>query len=385
MMQKLNLTGIQFLGSPKHPLGLVWRLIFSHLLVVGLTLCTSLLIRYLLMQPLYAPTAIPTQNQRVDLKPNASNLKPAEGCLESSYLFWDLWGGGLAAIGLSYWLARRITQPLQQMETIAAQAVAGNLKSQFPHSSIAEVNRLSDSFSQLTQRLEERRIQEGELLADLVHELRTPITILRGYLEELADERITASAKIYGLMLAETRRLERLVTDLNLLSRTEAGEINLELRPFQLFPLLDAIYQKLCNQLLEDGPTLQLDCPLHLPMAYGDCDRTEQILMNLLSNAIRYTSQGQIVLSAWAESDWLWIAVTDTGHGILPEDLPRVFERFWRSTASRRSVSGGSGVGLTIVKHLVELQGGQVKVESEYGKGSKFLFSLPQANTAYQP
>jgi signal transduction histidine kinase len=225
-----------------------------------------------------------------------------------------------------------------------------------------------------------------ELVSDLTHELRTPLTVLRGYLEELAEGRIEATPTVYQQLARETRRLERLINDLQELSKAEAGYLPIKLQAFDLRPLLESLVQKFSDQLLEEGPTLHLDCPERLPKVLADPDRVEQVLVNLIGNAIAHTKVGAIVVRAWTESEApktgvrrLWIAVTDTGVGIAPENLPHVFERFWRAEKSRNQQGGGTGIGLAISQRLVELQGGRIEVESELGRGSTFRFSLPLA------
>lgn len=147
-------------------------------------------------------------------------------------------------------------------------------------------------------------------------------------------------------------------------------------------PLLAGLCDRFADQLLADGPQLQLHCPASLPPAQADRSRIEQVLVNLIGNAIRHTPQGAITLRAWAEGHRLWIAVADTGQGIAAEELPRVFERFWRSDKARtRDGQGvtGSGIGLAISRRLVELQGGEIEVSSQLGQGSEFRFWLPIA------
>ncbi len=227
--------------------------------------------------------------------------------------------------------------------------------------------------------LEDVEKRRRELINDLTHELRTPLTVVRGYLEELADGAIAPSSELYLRLVRETRRLERLTSDLQELSKAEAGYLSINPQKINLYPILKSLLEKFADQLLEEGPVLRLDCPIDLPPILADLDRTEQILVNLLGNALRYTEKGSIVLRAWRDKDWVWIAVTDTGIGIAPEDLPHIFERFWRADKSRASYSGGTGIGLAIARRLVELQGGKIEVESEFGKGSTFRFSLPIA------
>ncbi|MGE5657781.1 MAG: sensor histidine kinase [Actinomycetota bacterium] len=295
--------------------------------------------------------------------------------------FWAVIVGTTAAGGLSYWVAKRIMQPLTQMEQITQKFAAGQLNERVPASEIPELNRFATSFNRMASSLEGVEVRRRELISDLTHELRTPLTIVRGYLEELADARIEPSDEIYLRLALEMRRLERLVNDLQELSKAEAGYLPIHLQPFKVRPLLEALVQKFADQLLEDGPIMALDCPTQLPLVLADSDRTEQVLVNLIGNAMRYTVAGAITVRAWGETDRVWIAVIDTGTGIAPQDLPHIFERFWRSESSRVGYSSGSGIGLAIARQLVELQGGQIEVESELGKGSTFRFSLPIANT----
>jgi signal transduction histidine kinase len=180
-------------------------------------------------------------------------------------------------------------------------------------------------------------------------------------------------------LIKETRRLERLIHDLQELSKAEAGYLSINPQPLNLYPLLASLVERFADQLLEDGPSLELEYPKDLPAVLADRDRTEQILVNLLGNAIRYTETGSITVEAKKFNRQIWISVTDTGIGIAEEDLPFLFERFWRADPSRSSHSGGTGIGLAIARRLVELQGGKIEVTSELGVGSTFRFCLPIA------
>lgn len=293
--------------------------------------------------------------------------------------FWSFITGATAAGGLSYWVSRRIVQPLIEMEQITQKFAAGQLAERMPTWEIPELNQLAVSFNRMASSLEGVEQRRRELISDLTHELRTPLTVIRGYLEELAEGRIAPSPEIYQQLAKETKRLERLVNDLQELSKAEAGYLPINLQPVNLRPLLVSLVQKFADQLLEEGPILRLDCPLQLPAVLADIDRTEQVMVNLLGNAVRYTSEGSITIRAWTENNLLWIAIIDTGQGIAPEDLPHVFERFFRADRSRARHSGGTGIGLAISRRLVELQGGRIALESELGKGSTFRFCLPLA------
>jgi signal transduction histidine kinase len=293
--------------------------------------------------------------------------------------FWSVLVGATAAGGLSYWVSLRIVQRLGEMEQITQKFAVGELDARLPKSNIPELNRLGVSFNSMAASLEGVEARRRELIGDMTHELRTPLTVVRGYLEELADGQIQPSPEIYQQLAKETKRLERLVNDLQELSKAEAGYLPINIQPVNLRPLLESLVQRFSDQLLEDGPALRLDCPTHLPPVLADIDRTEQVLVNLVGNAMRYTVKGSIIIRAWTQGCQLWIGVIDTGMGIAPEDLPHVFERFWRADKSRNRHSGGTGIGLTISRRLVELQGGQIEVESKQGSGSTFRFFLPLA------
>jgi signal transduction histidine kinase len=292
---------------------------------------------------------------------------------------WSVIFGASTAGWLSYWSSHRIMKPLHQLQDVTQSLAAGNLQERMPEIDIPELNQLGRSFNHMATSLEDVEQRRRELISDMTHELRTPLTVVRGYLEELANGQIESSPDLYLRLVKETRRLERLIDDLQELSKAEAGYLPFNPQPLALLPLLNALVAKFTDQLLDEGPQLSLDCEPDLPLVLADSDRTEQILVNLLGNALQYTEMGSIILKSWRDRDWVWIAVIDTGIGIAAGDLPFVFERFWRADKSRSRFSGGTGIGLAITRRLVELQGGQIEVESKLGKGSTFRFSLPIA------
>lgn len=294
----------------------------------------------------------------------------------NSSAIWSMIVGGTTAGIMSYWASKRIMKPLKQIEEITQKVAAGNLQERLPESEIPELARLGLSFNRMASSLEDVEQRRRELISDLTHELRTPLTVVRGYLEELADASIEPSSELYLRLVKETRRLERLTHDLQELSQAEAGYLSITLKPVNLYPLLTSLIEKFADQLLDDGPILKLESSPNLPLVLADLDRTEQILVNLLGNALRYTETGSITLKTWTDKQYLWLSVTDTGIGISADDLPFVFERFWRADRSRSRYSGGSGIGLAITRRLVELQNGKIEVESELGKGTTFRFCL---------
>ncbi|OLP16717.1 two-component sensor histidine kinase [Leptolyngbya sp. 'hensonii'] len=293
--------------------------------------------------------------------------------------WWSVLIGGGTASGLSYLTARWIVRPLLQMERVTREFSTGNLQARLPESEIPELARLANSFNHMAVNLEGVEQRRRELIGDLTHELRTPLTVLQGYLEGLADGTIDPSSDIYQRLARETTRLKRLVDDMQELSKAEAGYLPINLQPIDLPPLLASMIAKFSDQILDNGPELRLDCPSDLPQALADPERVEQILVNLIGNGLRYTAEGSVTVSAWSEPSWIWIAIADTGLGISPEELPHIFERFWRSDRSRSRDSGGTGIGLAITSRLVELQGGEIQVESKLNQGSTFRFSLPLA------
>jgi signal transduction histidine kinase len=364
---------------PMNRLNLRQRLFLSHMIVMMVGLMTLLAVG-----KIYSPRLFVEHLQRLEI--SGINLYFVKRQLldgfESAWsrgAFWSMIVGAAAAGGLSYLVSNRIMQPLIQMQRITQKFAAGNLQERMSANEIPELNRLADSFNRMAYALEGVEQRRRELVGDLTHELRTPLTVLEGYLEGLADGTIEATPDIYVRLAKESARLRRLVNDLQELSKAEAGYLPIEAVALDLQPLLAGLVQKFGDQLIEGETQLQLDCPTDLPWALADGERVEQILVNLIGNALRYTPQGMVTVQARAEHNQIWIAVIDTGLGMAPEELPHVFERFWRSDRSRDRNSGGTGVGLAISRRLVELQKGTIEVTSILGQGSTFRFSLPVA------
>lgn len=367
-------------------LPLVSRLFLSHLLVMMVAVSSLVIIGKLSSPRFFVLHLQQLEGRGVTLRYARTNLIKGFETAWNRSTFWAVIAGGTAAGGLSYWVSKRIVQPLTQIEQITQRFAAGHLDERLPPSEIPEINQLTTSFNRMAVSLEDVEHRRRELVSDLTHELRTPLTVLRGYLEELADARIEPTPGVYQQLAKETRRLERLINDLQELSKAEAGYLPIHLQAVNLRPLLESLVQKFSDQLLEDGPVLRLECPDQLPSVLADPDRVEQVLVNLIGNALTYTKAGSITVQAWTDAEGatsrlprLWIAVTDTGIGIAAQDLPHVFERFWRAEKSRNQHTGGTGIGLAISQRLVELQGGQLEVQSQLGVGSTFRFYLPLA------
>jgi signal transduction histidine kinase len=366
-------------------IGLRGRLFLSHIVVMMMGLATLLVVGQLYTSRLFMEHIQTLEYRGFLLYSIRGKLLTGFESAWGRGAFWSVIFGGSAAAAVSYLLSKRIMQPLLQMQRITAKFAAGEMTARMPMSDIPELNRFSESFNRMALALDNVEQRRRELVSDLTHELRTPLTIVEGYLEGLADGTIDASPEIYQRLSGETQRLKRLVNDLQELSKAEAGYLPIDAKKFDLRSLLKKLYDRFSDQLIESEKQLILSIPNDIPRAYSDPERVEQILVNLLGNALCYTSEGSVTIRAEVKQGMLWVSVIDTGIGISEEDLPHIFERFWRSDRSRNRKSGGTGIGLAITKHLVELQQGIITVESILEQGSTFSFSIPIAQKTIIP
>lgn len=365
--------------SPMPKFTLQRRLFFSHLLVLVLGFLSFITIRRLSFTYLFAIHLDGLQADGVLMRSAREALLDGFESARNQSSLLAIGVGALASATLSYWTARRINHSLVSIEKVAYRFATGNLHERVLISPIPELARLGRSLNQMASALEDAENRRRDIVTDLSHELRTPLTVIRGYLEDIDSDRLQETPDIRQRLITETRRLERLVNGLQDLSKAESGSLHLSLKAVSLPPLLNALTERFSSQLSEGGPVLELVCPADLAPIWADCDRTEQILVNLLGNAIHHTQRGHIVLKAWSESNRIWMSVSDTGSGISATELPHVFDRFWRSAQARSQHSSGTGIGLTITRQLVQLQGGEIRVESRVGKGTVFSFWLPVA------
>ncbi|GAB4227717.1 MAG: ATP-binding protein [Elainellaceae cyanobacterium] len=360
-------------------MGLRSRLFLSHIIVMIVGLLTLLAIGKISSPRFFVVYLRQIEVGGVSVRQVRTQLLQSFEDAWSQGALWSMVVGASAAGGLSYLVSKRIMKPLIQMEEITKKFAAGHLDERVPASEIPEVDQLAASFNRMATSLEDVEHRRRELVSDLTHELRTPLTVLKGYLEGLADGTIEPSTDIYQRLSREVTRMQRLVNDLQELSKMEAGYLPIDARPLDLQPLIRAIVEKFSDQLAEHSPEIRLDYPPGTPLVLADPERVEQILVNLIGNALRYTTVGSVTVKVDQEGEFLWISVIDTGQGIAEADLPHVFERFWRADRSRNRTSGGTGIGLAICRRLVELQGGKIRAISDLGKGSIFQFSLPIA------
>jgi two-component system sensor histidine kinase BaeS len=308
------------------------------------------------------------------------------GDRQAALLTW-IGGCGLAlgfpllAAGLAMWAFRSIAVPLSDL-MVAADAVAeGDLSVRVPVRGREEFARLAQSFNRMVEGLERADRQRRNLTADVAHELNTPLHIIQGNLEGILDDVYEPTAEHIGTTLDETRALARLVDDLRTLSLAEAGELPLVWEPVDVTELLADVGTSFGGQAEAAGIDLRIEAdgdPTAMTIT-GDVGRLDQVLGNLMANALRHTpSGGTITLQAQPMDGGVRITVSDTGEGIPAEDLPAIFDRFWRGDRSRSHASGaGSGLGLAIVRQLVQAHGGRIGVKSEAGHGTTFTIDLP--------
>jgi len=282
----------------------------------------------------------------------------------------------LASVALAMVFARMLARPLAEIGGAARRIADGDYGARVPREGPEEVAGLADSFNQMAASLERQELMRRDFIANAAHELRTPLTNLQGYLEALRDGVITADQATYASLHEEADRLVRLSRSLDALAEGDAGTSPAAAVELDLAAVVRSALELAMPSIERAGLTLQTDVPDTLP-AQADPDRLAQVLANLLSNAVRYTpAGGSITVRAERRPDDLLVSVANTGEGIPAEDLDRVFERFYRVEKSRDRARGGAGIGLAIVKQLVESSGGRVGAESRDGT-TRFWFSLP--------
>jgi two-component system sensor histidine kinase BaeS len=309
----------------------------------------------------------------------------------------------LIALILGVLLARTLTRPLREL-TAATQAMArGKLDQRVTVRSRDEIGELARSFNQMSADLGRASQLRKQMTADLAHDLRTPLSILRGYTEGLQDGRLQGSTTLYAIMHGEVEHLQRMVEDLRVLSLADAGELPLNRRAVDPSALLERTGLAYIDQAEQQGITMRVEPAEDLPSIAVDTDRMTQVLNNLVSNALRYTGEGEtITLSASSETNddrrttiddragslpivhrpsSVVLRVRDTGSGIDAEDLPFIFDRFYRADKSRQRADSSSGLGLAIAKAIVEAHGGKLAAESSPGAGTTFTITLPAASS----
>ncbi|WP_088105423.1 sensor histidine kinase [Halalkalibacter urbisdiaboli] len=289
-------------------------------------------------------------------------------------------GAFFLALGVTIVLSRTLSDPLVQMEHATRKIARGNLETKVAIKTKDETGSLAQAINDLATDLKRYRDTRREFFANISHELRTPITYLEGYANVLKKELYQTEEekeKYLDIIEAEAKHLTRLIEDLFELSKLEEGKITLQEELIDIDEIIENVENRVALKATEKGLTLDIQRLEGTPFLYGDGLRMEQIIYNLLNNAIKYTDKGSIKVSVNTTSHDVVITIEDTGKGMPKEDLPYIFERFYRIEKSRSREHGGTGLGLAIVKQLVELQGGKIQVSSDLGAGTRFELMFP--------
>jgi len=292
-----------------------------------------------------------------------------------------IWGGLIAAAGaliITFFLSRRILAPVKALTSAAKRLGRGDFSQRVYVKDRSELGELANTFNSMANNLERAEQLRQNMVADVAHEFRTPLSNIKGYLEAMREGVIESDTDTIRSLDEEATLLARLVDDLQELSLAEAGELKLICQAEDIRELIKQTVDGMKAQATARGLSVSVDLPDKLPLVNIDSQRISQVLRNLLENAMAHTAEGgAVTVSAKQQENYVDVAVTDAGEGIPAEDLPNIFERFYRVDKSRARATGGTGLGLTIAKRLVETHGGKIEVQSEVRKGSRFRFTLP--------
>lgn len=290
--------------------------------------------------------------------------------------------GGLLAIGLALLLAiflsRTITRPIREL-TLATQGVgSGTPPQSVPVRSRDELGQLTNSFNRMSSDLARSLNLRRQMTADIAHELRTPISIILGHAEAVHDGVLPASSETFEIIRDEAGRLEHLVEDLRTLSMADAGELKLTMQPSDAREQLERAAKIYAHQAARKNINVEIESDPELPEFRVDVQRMQEVMGNILDNALRYTPEGgRIVLSARSVDGEVEVRIQDSGPGVDPEDLDKIFERFYRTEVSRTRDEGGSGLGFAIARSIVERHNGRIWAESQPGHGLTVVIRLP--------
>ena len=365
-----------------------WKLFVSHIMIIVIGVIVLLATAHFLAgsqlgqenQLSLGQSAAETGKVAVESEPTSTSTQQERfQTVVDQGLLISAFAALAAAVVVSLFVSRRIVEPLQELSFTSRRLARGYYHERTSIRSDDELADLSQSINQLAEALEQTEQRRLALLADVAHELRTPLSTIEGYMEGLIDGVIAPEERIFAMIQHEAVRLKWLIEELALLSRAEAGQLRVTPRPLQLATIIGQVAAQFEPQFNVKEVRLAINIPPDLPTIVADPDRLEQIMINLLSNALRYTpTHGSVTIFAEVHDFFVQIGIHDTGIGISAEHLPHIFERFYRVDKSRARLSGGTGIGLTITRHLVYAQGGEIWVESAgLGRGSAFYVTLP--------
>jgi signal transduction histidine kinase len=284
----------------------------------------------------------------------------------------------IVAILVGTWLFRQITRPLEELRSAAQTLADGDLSVRIPVSSPDEVGKLAVAFNDMAAEVERHEALRRQMVADVAHELRTPLSVMRGNIEAMMDGLLQPSQGELSEVHHEVLRLARMVEDLRTLSLADAGKLHLAMEPLDAGELVRTAVRRMTPLAKAQDVAIQAKAPDRPVPIRGDEDRLQQALMNLIDNGMRHApAGGSVEVETGQANGKAFLAVTDDGPGIPADELPNLFDRFWRGDKSRSRGGGGSGLGLAIVHQIVTLHVGEVSVESPPAGGSRFIITLP--------
>jgi two-component system sensor histidine kinase BaeS len=309
--------------------------------------------------------------------PHHSDTLPAPTRSLDRSFFWTFLGATLFGILMAIAIARWISVPVERLTAAARRMESGDLAVRVEPAGGAELAELAHGFNAMAAALDRNEEQRKRMVSDVAHELRAPLTNIRCELESMQDGLTAPTPERIASLHEETMHLAHLVDDLQDLALAEAGRLEIEAQPVAVSALAKRAAAGMEMRARERGVTIRVDGDEDV-IVLADARRTVQILTNLLANAVAHMEQAGDVRITWERNgSEVIIHVIDSGAGIPPDDLPRIFERFYRVDVSRSRSTGGAGLGLSIVRQLVAAQGGRVWADSAVGKGSTFSFTLP--------
>ncbi len=311
-----------------------------------------------------------------------TSLAPAEEEFLASAKRSALLGGAIAfglALLLSVLLISEVLSPLRVLTRATEQIARGDLTQRVKLKARDEFGQLGDSFNRMIKNLRHSEEIRRSMTADIAHELRTPVTIIQGNLEAILDEIYQPTTDTIAPIYEETLRLGQLIDDLRDISLAEAKELQLNIEPIEVVASIKQLVETI-SASLDQGPQIRVGANSTIPQVPVDLKRFQQVLVNLLTNAIRFTpQQGTIHIQVLRKDQEVEVRVANSGPGISPEEIPHLFERFYRGDQARSRGQGGSGLGLAISKQLVEAHGGRIWAENDPSGGAIFVIRLPLA------
>ncbi len=390
-----------FLGKKR----LFWKFFFSYFAVILLSMVVLGIVIRVLLPGVFDNhlVSMATLFSRHGIE-NGETMMGGRGHMMSrSLLFMDLFAifnriifesillailpAIVTALAVSAIMSRQFVRPLQQMARIADRISDGNYQERLPVDTEFpegqdELGQLADRFNRMTAQLEDIEDRRQKFIGNVAHELRTPLTVIKGSMEGLKDGVLPPEEATYERIYRQTERLERLVRELSELNRIQEGVTDFNLRPVDVNAELANLVEMMEITFSRKRISLMYNPPQTPLVVLADADRFEQIMINLLTNARQHTPPGgKVSINVRNKGEMVKILVRDTGYGIPLEHLDHVFDRFYRVDESRSREGGGSGIGLTIARYLVEAQGGRIWVESAgQGQGATFSFTLPKAS-----